>query len=45
MAECHDTIVIESNQYFPSSSIRKEYFQNSETHIPLRGKGKPVTIT
>ncbi|MEL6917495.1 MAG: DUF427 domain-containing protein, partial [Bacteroidota bacterium] len=32
IAESDDTIVIENNHYFPSESIKKEYFKSSNTH-------------
>lgn len=40
LAESSDTVVVEGNHYFPSDSIREEYFQASETrtHCPWKGE-------
>lgn len=40
LAESNETIIIEGNHYFPPDSIRKEYFQNSETHTTCPWKGE-----
>jgi len=32
IAESNDTIFIENNHYFLASSIKNEFFQNSNTH-------------
>ena len=40
VAESDDTIVIESNHYFPPDSIKKEYFNASETHSVCPWKGQ-----
>jgi len=40
VAESDDTIVIESNHYFPPDSIKKEYFNASETHSICPWKGQ-----
>lgn len=39
LAESDDTVVVESNHYFPLGSIREEYFEKSETttHCPWKG--------
>ena len=39
IAESDDTIVVEGNHYFPSESIKKEYFKNSETQSKCPWKG------
>ncbi|MDA2919289.1 DUF427 domain-containing protein [Desulfobacterota bacterium AH_259_B03_O07] len=39
LAESDDTIVVEGNHYFPAESIKKEYFQESETHTTCPWKG------
>ena len=39
IAESDATVVIEGNHYFPSESIRKEYFQPSATHTVCGWKG------
>ncbi len=39
IAESNDTIVIENNHYFPADSIRKEYFEESDTHTVCPWKG------
>ena len=40
LAESSDTVVVEGNHYFPSDSIREEYFRASETrtHCPWKGE-------
>ncbi len=40
LAESNDTIVIEGNHYFPPDSIKKEYFQESDTYSTCPWKGK-----
>ena len=39
LAESDDTVVVESNHYFPLGSIHEEYFEMSETttHCPWKG--------
>jgi len=39
IAESDVTVVIEGNHYFPINSIKKEYYQESETssHCPWKG--------
>ncbi|MDX2443941.1 MAG: DUF427 domain-containing protein [Bacteroidales bacterium] len=39
LAESNNTIVVEGNHYFPSNSIHKEYFKESETHSVCPWKG------
>ncbi len=39
IAESDATVVIEGNHYFPSESIRKEYFLPSATHTVCGWKG------
>ena len=39
LAESDDTIVIENNHYFPSESLKKEYFKPSNTHTTCPWKG------
>ena len=39
IAESNDTIVIEGNHYFPDNSIKKEFFQDSETQSVCAWKG------
>ena len=40
VAESNETVVVESNHYFPMQSIKKEYFQESSTtsHCPWKGE-------
>ncbi len=40
IAESDETIVIEGNHYFPPDSIKKEYFNSSETHSVCPWKGR-----
>jgi len=39
IAESDDTVNIEGNPYFPVDSLKKEYFQTSETHTVCHWKG------
>ncbi len=39
LAESDDTIIVENNHYFPASSIKKEYFKESDTHTTCPWKG------
>lgn len=39
LAESDTTEVVEGNHYFPADSIKKEYFQPSETHTTCGWKG------
>lgn len=40
LAQSNETIVIEGNHYFPPGSLKKEHFQESETHSTCPWKGK-----
>jgi uncharacterized protein (DUF427 family) len=40
LAESNDTVVLEGNHYFPSDSIKTEYFQASTTHTTCPWKGE-----
>ncbi|WP_296311158.1 DUF427 domain-containing protein [Winogradskyella sp. UBA3174] len=46
IAESNDTVVIENNHYFPHDSIKKEFFNKSETHTncPWKGVASYYTI-
>ncbi len=39
IAESDETIVVEGNHYFPADSIKKEYFEESETNTVCGWKG------
>ncbi|SDW08953.1 DUF427 domain-containing protein [Aequorivita viscosa] len=39
LAESDKTIVIENNHYFPSESIKMEFFRKSDTHTHCPWKG------
>ena len=39
LAESDKTIVVEGNHYFPSDSIKKEFFKPSDTHSTCPWKG------
>lgn len=39
LAESDKTIVVEGNHYFPPKSIKKEFYQASETHSTCPWKG------
>ncbi|PKP10477.1 MAG: hypothetical protein CVU09_06960 [Bacteroidetes bacterium HGW-Bacteroidetes-4] len=40
VAESNDTIIVEGNHYFPPESIKKEYFNPSDTFTSCYVKGK-----
>lgn len=40
IAESDATVVVEGNHYFPPSSIKKEYFSDSNTHTTCPWKGQ-----
>ena len=39
LAESDDTVVVEGNHYFPPSTIKREHFQESNTHTTCAWKG------
>ena len=39
LAESDRTVVIEGNHYFPPASIKRDYFQPSDTHTTCHWKG------
>ena len=39
IAESNDTKIVEGNHYFPSNSINKDYFQDSDTQTICHWKG------
>ena len=39
LAESDDTIVVEGNHYFPSESVKKEFFTETSTHTVCPWKG------
>lgn len=47
IAESNDTIVIEGNHYFPSESIKKEFYQpsNTNTVCPWKGTASYYSLT
>ena len=46
LAESDETVVVESNHYFPISSISEEFFQPSDTttHCPWKGDASYYNI-
>ncbi len=40
LAESNETIVVEGNHYFPQSSIRREYFRETDMHTTCPWKGE-----
>ena len=40
LAESNDTVVIESNHYFPPEAVHREYFAESATHTQCHWKGR-----
>ncbi|MEQ9466981.1 MAG: DUF427 domain-containing protein [Ekhidna sp.] len=39
IAESDETVVVEGNHYFPPSSIKKEFFKETDTHTVCPWKG------
>ena len=39
IAESDDTIVVEGNHYFPYDSIKREYFEENQSHTVCPWKG------
>ncbi|HUX51840.1 MAG TPA: DUF427 domain-containing protein [Spirochaetia bacterium] len=39
LAESEKTIVIEGNHYFPPEAVKREYFQQTQTHTTCPWKG------
>jgi uncharacterized protein (DUF427 family) len=39
LAQSDDTVVVESNHYFPAESLRREHFRPSDTHTTCGWKG------
>ena len=40
LAESEQTVEVEGNQYFPLSSVNRDYFQESDTHTTCHWKGE-----
>jgi uncharacterized protein (DUF427 family) len=40
LAESDDTVAVEGNDYFPDSSINRDYFRDSSTHTTCPWKGE-----
>lgn len=40
LAESDETVVVESNHYFPESSLRREHFRASDHHSVCPWKGR-----
>ncbi|WP_424962761.1 DUF427 domain-containing protein [Ekhidna sp.] len=40
IAESDETVVVEGNHYFPPSSIKQEYFKETDTHTHCPWKGQ-----
>ena len=47
IAESDDTVVVEGNHYFPSNSIKSEYFHKTETTTmcPWKGMASYYSVT
>ncbi len=47
IAQSDDTVVVEGNHYFPHASLRKEYFEPSETTsvCPWKGTARYYSVT
>jgi len=46
IAESNDTVIVESNHYFPTDTIQREYFQpsDSKTTCPWKGEASYFNI-
>ena len=46
LAESDETVIVESNHYFPENSINREYFKDSDTktHCPWKGEASYYDI-
>ncbi len=40
IAESDETVIVENNHYFPASSLKKEFFESSETKSTCPWKGE-----
>jgi uncharacterized protein (DUF427 family) len=40
LAESDETVTVEGNHYFPSTSIKAEYFKDSDSHTTCHWKGE-----
>jgi len=47
IAESNDTVVVEGNHYFPVDSIKKEYYQSSDTtsFCPWKGTASYYSLS
>ena len=47
IAESDDTVLVEGNHYFPSKSIKNEYFHKTETNTmcPWKGMASYYSVT
>ena len=45
IAESDDTVNVEGNQYFPISSVKKEFLKESDTHTTCPWKGEASYYT
>lgn len=46
LAESDNTVVVESNHYFPRDSVKEEYFEESKstTHCPWKGDASYLSV-
>ena len=46
LAESNETVIVESNHYFPAASINREFFKesNAKTHCPWKGEASYYDI-
>ncbi|MDC7998725.1 DUF427 domain-containing protein [Gilvibacter sediminis] len=47
IAESDNTVVVEGNHYFPPSTIKSEFFKDSQTHstCPWKGEASYYTLS
>ncbi|MFI9536050.1 DUF427 domain-containing protein [Nocardia fusca] len=46
IASSDDTVIVEGNHYFPPDSLRKEFFEPTDTHTfcPWKGRASYYTV-
>jgi uncharacterized protein (DUF427 family) len=46
LAESEDTVLVEGDHYFPEASLRRDYFQPSDTHsiCPCKGTASYYSV-
>jgi uncharacterized protein (DUF427 family) len=45
LAESDETVIVEGNHYFPPASVKREYFNQSDSHTQCHWKGEASYYT